>query len=61
MNSNKLLLEEVQKFITHVAGLPICDNKIKIMDTLLDLEWNLREKENLVEEMFDKREEPWSE
>lgn len=62
VDPNKLLVTEVRKFITHVAGLPVCDNKIKIMDKLLDLEWSLREKENtndVPDEFEGGREAPW--
>lgn len=72
VNSNKLLLEEIQKFITHIAGLPVCDYKLTAMEKLLDLEWDLRhkidEEENnlpsddfIIEDPFYSNEEPWSE
>lgn len=62
MDHNQKFVEEVQTFMVHIATLPVCDNKQKIMNALLDLEWNLR-KENvteLPEEVHGGKECPWS-
>ena len=47
VNNDKIIMEELQKCIVHLAELPPCDNKVKIMSALLDLEWSLRDNQVL--------------
>jgi hypothetical protein len=64
VNNDLLLLSAVRKFIVDVAALPVCDDKVKVMEALLDLEWSLRKPEvslaNVEEELSGGHEEPWS-
>jgi hypothetical protein len=66
VNSKEQARQYVHDTILRLAELPVFNEKVDIMNALLDLEWNLRENDNFIledpidEEIRGGIENPWS-
>lgn len=60
VTSKEQALQEIKDLITRVSRLGHFDEKLKVMDALLDIEWSLREEELEEDEFRGGVEGPWS-